>query len=72
MISLDKIKEKISDKDINSYVACYLAIRNQFDNLEDEFLDGNLTSEDYNSILDIHEHIADKIAEYYIDNYYLN
>lgn len=72
MINVDKIKEKIADKEINSYVESYLAISNQLENLQDEWIEGNLNDKEYDSILDMQGYLAYKITNYYIDNYYLN
>ena len=72
MINIDKIKEKIADKEINSYVESYLAISNQLENLQDEWIEGNLNDKEYDSILDMQGYLAYKITNYYIDNYYLN
>lgn len=72
MINIDKIKEKIADKEINSYVESYLAISNQLENLQDKWIEGNLNDKEYDSILDMQGYLAYKITNYYIDNYYLN
>ena len=72
MINIEKIKEKIADKEINSYVESYLAISNQLENLQDEWIEGNLNDKEYDSILDMQGYLAYKITNYYIDNYYLN
>ena len=72
MINIDKIKEKIADKEINSYVESYLAISNQLENLQDEWIEGNLNDKEYDSILDMQGYLAYKITNYYIDNYYLS
>lgn len=72
MINVDKIKEKIADKEINSYVESYLAISNQLENLQDEWIEGNLNDKEYDSILDMQGYLAYKITNYYIDNYYLS
>ncbi len=72
MINIEKIKEKIADKEINSYVESYLSISNQLENLQDEWIEGNLNDKEYDSILDMQGYLANKITNYYIDNYYLN
>ena len=39
MIDLDKVKEKLTNKNIEFYVETYLDISSQFENFEDEWLD---------------------------------
>lgn len=71
MIDLDKVKEKLTDKNIKNYVETYLDISSQFENFEDEWLDGKIEEKYYNQILDMHDYLAGYIANYFIQNYYI-
>ncbi|HEN3086605.1 TPA: hypothetical protein U4V93_001901 [Streptococcus agalactiae] len=46
-------------------------ISSQFENFEDEWLDGKIDEKYYNQILDMHDYLAGYIANYFIQNYYI-
>lgn len=71
MIDLDKVKEKLTNQNIEFYVETYLDISSQFENFEDEWLGGKIDEKYYNQILDMHDYLAGYIANYFIQNYYI-
>jgi hypothetical protein len=70
MVNLKRIKEKISDGRIDSFVESYLEISNQLENLENEWIEGKLKNKEYLNILDMCDYLSEKIAQYYIENYH--
>lgn len=70
MIRLEGIKQEIKDEGINSYVDSYLEIYSQLEDLEIERNSGSLDEDEYYEILDLCDYLAEKISQYYIENYY--
>ena len=70
MLNLNIIKTTIKTHNISNYVKSYLEISNEFENLYSNWIDGKIDVDYYNEVLSLYDYLSEKIADYYIRNYY--